>query len=359
MRHRIIPVFIPHASCPERCVFCDQNRIAATEEHSIESIKKIIADGVAGGVTPASRDLQSREGSFNEVAFYGGSFTAIAPETQVALLSLARPHIESGAIDSVRVSTRPDCIDDEILTRLEGFGVKTIELGVQSMVDSVLAANRRGHTAADTVKASRLIKEAGFTLGHQIMPGLYRDTHESIRATIDGSLALKPDLMRVYPCLVVKGTELEKLYRAGEYKPLTLDDAVDVCKDIYKKAHHARVKIIRMGIHPDRGFMENGLVAGPFHPAFKHLVISALFYDASVRLIEEMLGTEQNNSPATMTFSVTPRDISSFIGIKKSNLSRLQEKFPFNVDILQDKELQKGIIVLRCGERKLSAEVIE
>jgi histone acetyltransferase (RNA polymerase elongator complex component) len=278
MRHKIIPVFIPHASCTNKCVFCNQNEITRVSGYDYDSVDETIAKCV--------RSFKDG-GSLKEIAFYGGSFTAIEPDRQEALLSIAKRYIDNGLAGSVRVSTRPDCIDEETLSRLEHYGVRTIELGIQSMSDEVLKANLRGHAKNDSIEASSKIKGKGFMLGHQIMPGLYTDTLETMLETIEGSLQLKPDFLRVYPCLVVKGTKLHELYLNGGYKPLSLEEAVNICKVIYVKAAAAGVKIIRMGIHPDRSFVESGLIAGPFHPAFKHLVISSLFFDLSELLIKK------------------------------------------------------------------------
>ncbi|MFC1855142.1 elongator complex protein 3 [Thermodesulfobacteriota bacterium] len=333
MRHRIIPVFIPHASCPNQCIFCNQKEITRVRGYDHQGIKDILTKSVP---------FLSESSATREIAFYGGSFTAIEAGEQEALLSIAKRYIDGGGVDSIRVSTRPDCIDDDILMRLKRFGVKTIELGVQSMSDDVLIANHRGHTKADSVNASKMIKDAGFTLGHQIMPGLYKDSDETINETIYESMKLRPDIMRVYPCVVVKGTRLHELYESGEYVPLTLDKAVEICKKVYLKARENGIRIIRMGLHPDREFIDDALVAGPFHPAFKHLVISSHYYSLLEATIEE---ANKLNASAVddITFIVNPREVSSFVGMNRDNVRRLQEKFSINsIKFTTDEGVEEG-----------------
>ena len=346
MRYKIIPVFIPHASCPNQCIFCNQREITSVSGYDYDSVKNTIAECVA---------TFSDDNALREIAFYGGSFTAIESDVQEKFLSIAKGYIDSGDIESIRISTRPDSIDTETLDRLKRYGVKTIELGIQSMSDDVLDANDRGQTRADSVRASKLIKEHGFTLGHQIMPGLYKDTPEAMLQTADECIELKPEFMRVYPCLVVKGTDLAKLYESGEYVPLTIDEAVDICKDIYKKAARAGVTIIRMGLHPERDFVESGIVAGPFHPSFKHLVISALFYD----LIARLLGSLDLNGE-DLVILVNKSDVSNATGIKKSNIVRIREKFSLkSVKVTADENIKEGSVTLSYDKVTLSAGILD
>jgi histone acetyltransferase (RNA polymerase elongator complex component) len=349
MRYKIIPVFIPHASCPEQCVFCDQKKITGVAVYDLDTVKDTIEKCI--------RSFKE-DGKKGEIAYYGGSFTAIPEDTQVELLKVGKARINSGAVESIRVSTRPDYIDSKTLTRLKEYGVKTIELGVQSMSDGVLAANRRGHTREDTIRASTMIKEAGFLLGHQVMPGLYTDTYETMLYTATESLKLKPDFLRVYPCLVIRGTELFKLFKEGEYVPLTIDSAVNICKEIYKMAKAAGVTVIRMGIHPERDFVEGGYVAGPFHPAFKHLVISALFSDLIDLLIEK--SEYDAGASKDVIFKVNDRDVSNFVGINKKNLKRLKVRYPNSeVRLKREEGIKEGDIVIDYCNRSIKASILD
>ncbi len=347
MHNKIIPVFIPHASCPRQCIFCNQKKTTGVNgydlEYVTETIEKCIASMGGGGGAVV-----------REIAFYGGSFTAIDPHRQLELLKIAKRYIDTGQVDTIRVSTRPDCIDDDILKRLKDHGVTLIELGVQSMDDEVLRANRRGHTRNDTVAASMMIKRAGFGLCHQLMPGLYRDSMGAMLKTVDESIKLAPDFMRVYPCLVIKGTALQKLYFDGDYKPLSLTEAVDISKVIYLKAMAAGINIIRMGIHPARDLVENGIVAGPFHPAFKHLVISSLFYDICDKMIQ------RTSFRGGVTFYVNKSDVSNLIGMNKNNIRRLKAKYSLDeVKVVHDGSIGKGNIAIEHIGEKVVASIFE
>jgi len=344
-RYRIIPVFIPHASCPNQCLFCNQKKITGVSAFDFISVKETIEKCIGS----------SRAGEpFNEIAFYGGSFTAISQDEQEALLGIAKFYIDKGAVKSIRVSTRPDCINEDALSRLKRYGAKTIELGVQSMSDAVLLANKRGHTRRDTEEASKMIRTAGFTLGHQIMFGLYKDTRSAMLETIEESLMLKPDFLRVYPCLVIKGTELARLYSEGEYEPLSLKEAIEICKIAYLRATDKNVKIIRMGIHPDNDFVESGFIAGPFHPAFKFLVMSSLFLDLSELLIKN------NDLNGDITVYLNERDTANFIGDKRENINRIKEKYPIsNVSIINSKDVAEGSISIKYKDLYYNANILD
>jgi histone acetyltransferase (RNA polymerase elongator complex component) len=351
MRHQIIPVFIPHASCPQQCVFCNQKKITGVAGYDHGSVRNSIDSCIS---SMRKSNAGKARVCLREIAFYGGSFTAIKPGHQEALLKIAKAYLDKRLVDSVRVSTRPDCIDEEILHRLGRYGVSTIELGVQSMSDDVLDANLRGHTKSDTVSASKMIKAAGFKLGHQIMPGLYNDTKETMLETIEESMKLKPDFLRVYPCLVVRETRLEELYNEGKYEPLSIEKAVDICKLIYLKAGSAGIKIIRMGIHADSDFIEGGFVAGPFHPAFKHLVISSLFYDLCEILISKSALDDD------VTFTVNKSDVSNFVGINGSNVKKLKEKYSLsNLNLVQAQGAKKGSIAIDHGNKHYKANILD
>ncbi|MBI4948665.1 MAG: radical SAM protein [Deltaproteobacteria bacterium] len=259
----IIPAFLPFGGCAHQCVFCDQAGI--TGERALppfESIAPLI-----------EKYLSTWKGAgLRELAFYGGSFTGLPRAVQEGYLKASKPYVESGRIDSVRISTRPDNIDPETLRFVKTYGVKTIELGVQSMSDEVLKASGRGHTAEDTRRAASLIKEAGIRLGVQLMPGLPRDTTETILDTVDKAVSLSPDFARLYPALVLRNTPLFRMYERGEYRPWALDDMVLVCKEAMKRLASAGVPVIRVGLQTTEE-LSRSLVAGPYHPSFRELLL--------------------------------------------------------------------------------------
>ena len=259
VRGHILPFFIPHLGCPQQCVFCDQRTISgAARQPEREEILRAMAEN-------SERCC--------ELAFYGGSFTAMPMEQQIYYLEAARIGLERGWISGVRISTRPDYIDSRTLDRLREYGVQTVELGVQSMNDAALAKSKRGHKAADSLRAVQLLKEQGFTAGVQLMPGLPEDNRESIISGAAEILALRPNLLRIYPTVVVAGTELSEMYRQGEYQPLSLEQAVEIAGVITLLAERHGAAIIRTGLNTDEHLAEQ-VLAGPYHPAFGNLVKS-------------------------------------------------------------------------------------
>jgi len=264
----IIPVFIPFGGCPHQCVFCDQAGItgrsalpdAALVRSTIEAY--LSTWEASGGKGP------------REVAFYGGSFTGLPKEAQAEYLSTAYRYVKEGRIDSLRLSTRPDYIDPEIAAGLVGYGVAVVELGAQSMSDAVLKLSGRGHTAARTRKAVEVLKEASISVGIQIMPGLPGDTQETVLYTVEETITLAPDFVRIYPTLVLRDTPLDAMFERGEYSPWTLDEMVAVCKKAAALFKAAGINVIRMGLQPT-GELTAALVAGPYHPSFRQLVEGA------------------------------------------------------------------------------------
>lgn len=260
----IIPIFIPFGGCPHQCVFCDQNRI--TGEGGLPSPEAV-------GAT-IENYLSTWKGSGpREAAFYGGSFTGLPRELQERYLSVAFEYVKDGRLDSVRLSTRPDYITEEIIGSLKPYAVKTVELGVQSMSDEVLRLSGRGHTAADTVRASGLLKGNGIALGVQFMPGLPGDDRASVIDTTQKIIDLEPDFVRVYPTLVLRDTPLHRMYCEGRYVPWGLDEMVSVCREAAALLKKAGISIIRMGLQPTEE-LEKSLEAGPYHPSFRQLVTS-------------------------------------------------------------------------------------
>jgi histone acetyltransferase (RNA polymerase elongator complex component) len=310
VKTQIVPFFISHGGCPHRCVFCDQERISGRD-----------------GSLPSSGEIRARISDYRrtsgraavEVAFYGGSFTGLSREGQLRLLAPLQPLIAAGEVCSVRVSTRPDTMDDEVAAFLRDMGVGTVELGVQSMDDGVLEMSGRGHCAADTEKAAASLKRQGLAAGLQLMPGLPGDTFRKSRASLDRALGLEPDFLRIYPTVVISGTPLARMYQEGSYRPLSMQAAVALCKVMLHDALRSGVPVIRMGLQPTLDLEREGTVlAGPYHPAFRHLVESELWYDLIDRLLPAVVP-----AGSAVTISCAPSRVSSVIGDRRMNIVRL------------------------------------
>ena len=314
IKHYTIPVFIPMQACPFHCIFCDQQKISGhISIPAPEEVTQILV-----------RHLSTipEKNTVVEAGFFGGTFTGIAAEKQRAYLEAVQPFLKTKRISGIRLSTRPDFIDKGKLELLKSYGVTTIELGAQSMDDVVLKKAGRGHTARDTMKASLMIRNSGFRLGLQMMVGLPGDSSEKAIATAKEIVRLKAQDVRIYPLLVIKGTLLERLYRAGKYTPLTLDEAVGIVADIYKIFEDAEINIIRTGLHPSEGLISGKeLVAGPFHVSFKELVMTKLWEKEFQGLIE---GEETRQ---TLTVFVAPGQVNYASGYGAVNKNKLLDKF--------------------------------
>jgi histone acetyltransferase (RNA polymerase elongator complex component) len=336
--HYIIPIFIPMLGCPNMCVFCNQKKITG----QIHIPNK---DEVSTKIEQYLLTILSDRMVNIEVAFYGGSFTAVDKEIQKELLSTAFKFILDGKITSIRVSTRPDAITDEIMSLLSAYGVDTVELGVQSMDDIVLFKAGRGHTGRDVLRATALIKTWGLNLGFQIMIGLPGDSTETDIFTADELIALKPDMVRIYPCLVLRNTELEELYIRGEYTPLTLEQAVERSKKLLLKFEKAAVNVIRIGLQPSEQISFDGeVIAGPYHPAMRELVESAIARDQVESLIQKT-GGQVNGG--TIQLSVNERDVSVVRGHNGSNVEFFKGNYNTENYVTQiDNTLPRGTIRL-------------
>ena len=259
-RHSNISVFIPHNGCPHRCAFCNQRTISgAARQPTADDVRRAVHTALAS---------PRFEGANAEIAFFGGSFTAIHREYMTELLEAAHEFIADGKVAGIRVSTRPDAIDDDVLKILKKYGVTSIELGAQSMKDEVLRLNRRGHTAQDVVDASHLIKQYGFSLGLQMMTGLYGDDNVGARYTARQLAALRPDTVRIYPTVVLEGTELAEKMRTGDYRPQGYEDAAKLCAQLLRFFEQKRINVIKLGLHASDGVVGN-MVGGAYHPAFR------------------------------------------------------------------------------------------
>lgn len=319
MSHANISIFVPHLGCPNRCSFCQQNFITGSMRQPTAADIDI---AVRNAVKSPNYDAKS-----TEIAFFGGSFTAIDKNYMIELLSTAKRYIDNGVVNGIRISTRPDCINDEILNILKQYGVTAIELGAQSMCDDVLKANLRGHTAEDVNNASKLIKQSGFELGLQMMTGLYKSDRQLDINTAEDIIALNPDTVRIYPTITLKNTLLESLYQQGEYIPPSLDETVSLCVELIEKFESNNIKIIRLGLHS----IENEFyVAGPWHPSFRELCDSERYLQKILSLI---------NQKGEYVIHVSQKDVSKAIGQKHSNIKRLEEK-GFKCKVVSDSSVK-------------------
>ncbi|MDO9515177.1 MAG: radical SAM protein [Syntrophales bacterium] len=314
MRPLIIPIFVLHKGCPNRCVFCNE-RIAAGDYSD-----RITGDTVR---TVCDRHLGKDGRRFDQIAFYGGNFTGMDRDYQIELLDAAKGYVDAGMVDSIRISTRPDYIDDERIDLITRYHVSTVEIGAQSMVDEVLSASGRGHSSKDVREAVRLLKRAGIKTGVHLMVGLPGDTREGFEYTVEEIIGLQPDTVRIHPTIVFKNTKLAEAYCKGTYLPLTLDNAVDLCKHALLRFQKAGIPVIRLGLHTTKEMeTDNNIIAGPFHPAFRSLVEGALFLD----MAKELLGS-QDLKRQEVVFSVAPQDVSNLRGMKSRNIGILKESF--------------------------------
>lgn len=328
-RHFTIPVFVPEMACPFRCVFCNQYKITGKQVlPSPEKVEKIIKDHLAT-FPPGPRHV--------EVGFFGGSFTGISIREQELYLDTVKPFLSRSDVHGIRLSTRPDYITREILDFLKGHDVTTIELGAQSMDDEVLQRSARGHTSKDTVGASALIRSYGFSLGLQMMLGLPGDTKKKALNTAREIVALGADNTRIYPTIVIKGTKLEEWYRDGSYRPLSMEEAIEQAGEVVKVFECSGVRVLRVGLHPSEGLLSGkDLVAGPFHPAFREIVETKLWWDIMKQILEGA------NIADKVEIFVPVRHLNAAIGHRSENRSKLGRKFKtviFKTDpLLKDRE---------------------
>ncbi len=328
MKHINVSLFVPHLGCPNSCIFCNQKIISGkTRNLSSEDIKSAADIALKG----------TYDKDNSEIAFFGGSFTAIDRELMISYLEEAKPYIGK-YFGGIRISTRPDCINDEILSLLKSYGVTAIELGAQSMCADVLCANERGHTPEDTVNAVKLIKKYGFSAGLQMMTGLYGSTPEKDIYTAERFIELCPDTVRIYPTVVLENTKLEKLYKEGKYVPETLDDSIKLCSRLLMMFNENNIKVIRTGLHSG-GNVEEGFVAGVYHPAFRELCESEIYK----KLIEEKL---KGLSVGSFEITVKNTEISKAAGHKRSNILYF-EKQGKNIKITGDASLKEYNVLVK------------
>lgn len=309
----IIPVFVPHYGCPNDCIFCNQRKITNQDYiKDFEETKKSIEEYL---------NYFLNKDNETQIAFYGGSFTGLPKDVMEEFLGIGKSFIDRGVVNSLRLSTRPDYIDENILNTLKSYGVSTIELGVQSLVDEVLIANQRNHLSDVVYSSSKLIKDFGFKLGLQQMLGLYKSDPKMDLYTTDEFVKIGPEFVRVYPTLVIKDSYLEKLYLEGKYTPYSVDETINLCKDIYSKFYRNGIDVIRIGLQPtDNITLGQDVVAGPFHPSIRQLTIQELYKDA----MDEVM---KNFSDQDIDVYVNNKELNYLVGNKGANKSYLMEKY--------------------------------
>ena len=331
-KRHMIPLFIPHAGCPNLCVFCDQKKIS----------------GAQTPVTPADVAAQIKaalpaSGKGSELAFYGGSFTALRTDTQRALLGAALPFVRSGEIGAVRLSTRPDAVDDGVCALLREYGVGTVELGCQSMDCRVLALSKRGHSPAATVRAVECLKRHGFSVILQMMTGLPGDSGRESLQTAERIADLRPSGVRIYPTVVLRGTALEEMMRTGDYRPQTVEEAVSLCAGIYEIFLAAEIPVIRLGLNPTEALSGGEAVAGAYHPALGEMVLSEMYLRRARALLK------QSDCTGTAVIYVHPGRVSVMIGQKRRNVELLLREFPLKGIKVVPKEMALWEIALGRG----------
>lgn len=335
-KHFNIPIFIPEAACPFQCLYCNQSKISGQlqipdQNEIIKTIEEYLS-------TMPQEDVDV------QLAYFGGNFTGLDIEEQENYLSIVKPYIDSGKISGIRLSTRPDYINNEILDLLKKHNVTSIELGAQSMDEKVLQLSKRGHTAFDTKNASRMIKDYEFELGLQMMIGLPGDTLEKSLYTAKRIVELGASNTRIYPTLVIKDTQLDKMYQEEEFKPLELDEAINWAKELVTIFEHGNVRILKLGLHPSENLISgDDLVAGPFHRSFRELVLTEIWSDILNPLMD-------NNNEEQIFIYVAPDQLNFAVGYQGKNRKILEEKYKsikFRVDnSLKEREFKTSEIMI-------------
>ena len=312
MKKRIIPIFVPHRGCPHDCIFCNQKKITGVStDITSEDVKNIVDEYL----TTIDKDANV------EIAFFGGSFTAIDVDIQKSLLSVAKEYVDKGLVNDIRMSTRPDCIDEDILEMLKEYKVSIIELGVQSLDEDVLRDSIRGHHAEEVFKSAKLIKDYGIQLGLQMMVGLPSDAERKCIETARKFIEMKPDCVRIYPTLVVKETGLENLLNERKYSPFTLEESVQIVKKLLALFYVNNINVIRVGLQAtDDIQLGKAILDGPYHPAFRELVESEMIKDYLKSIVIE------NKVKSNVVVKTNKKNVSKIIGNKKSNANYMKNE---------------------------------
>lgn len=343
VNYYIIPIFVPHSGCPHDCSFCNQKKITGHREDITEEQVRNTINDYLESINKANANNER----YIEVSFFGGSFTGIPIDYQNRLLEAAKDAKDNKLVDAIRLSTRPDYIDKAILDNLKAHGVDVIELGVQSMDQEVLNASERGHSDEDVILASNLIKSYGFKLGLQMMVGLPLSNIHRETYTAKEIIKLKPDFVRIYPALVIKDTKLEELYENGLYKPLSIDEAVEVCKVLLKLFEQNNIQIIRLGLQTTEQInLGKDVVGGPFHPAFRELVEGSIFNEMMDYVIHRFLFDREK-----ITIEINTKDISKLFADKKRYFVMVLKKYPSKkINIRQNNTLERMTLNFLCDD---------
>ncbi len=326
--HANISIFVPNLGCKHRCSFCNQFHI--TGSTSAPTPQDVIS---AVNIAKISKNYDPAS---TEIAFFGGSFTCIPKKYMLSLLDTAHLFVKSNEVSGIRISTRPDAVDDETLEVLCKYGVTSVELGAQSLDDAVLKVNFRGHTAEDVYVACKNIRKFGLSLGLQMMTGLYGSSEKSDLETAKKIIDLNPDTLRIYPTVLLKDTYLYELYKRGEYQPQTVEEAADLCSEIIQYLQKTNIKLIRLGLHT---IEKDSFVAGPFHPAFSEICKSKVFLDLALKQLKEK---------GDYNIYVNPSCLSQMIGQRKENIKQLLS-YGYNCKVKSANNLNEfQITVERC-----------
>lgn len=337
--HAIIPIFIPHLGCPNDCVFCNQKKITArTMPPSREQM--------TGMIHRYLETIGGRGIGTVEIAFYGGSFTGIPMERQQEYLSVAKDYKDRGLIQKIHLSTRPDYINDEILDNLKRYGADIIELGVQSFDEEVLRLSNRGHDRETVFKASRLIKDYGLELGLQLMIGLPGDTREKSVRSAEEAAKIGPSVARLYPTVIIRDTELYEMFLRGEYRPLSMEEAIRTTKEMYLILTSAGVNVIRVGLKSTDLINETAEIAGGYHPAFRQLVESEIAKEQMESQLSRL--ALQPTDESEISFCSSPASLSNMIGHRRSNRIYFEKKYPhIRFTFHADTNLPDNVYIMR------------
>lgn len=326
-KNSILPVFIAHAGCPHQCAFCNQHTI--TNHTPLPSPDELVRQ---------AEDWQISAGKVPDLAFYGGSFTALPVDLQEKWLSLAQNLQKKDKIGDIRLSTRPDALGNEVLLRLKKYNVSVIEIGVQSFADDVLLASERGHNSQIAKEAARRVKQAGFTLGIQLMVGLPKDSKEKCFKSVEEAIKLKADFLRIYHLLVLKNTPLAKAYLSGEFKVWKKEDYINTCALMLRQARENNIRLLRVGLQENEGLHSDEVLAGYHHPAFGEIIYGRLlrYY------LEEnwnLLGRKKE-----WILYVNPKQHSQFVGHKRENIIYFREQLQTKLIIKDDKDCPYDVV---------------
>lgn len=333
----IIPIFLPHLGCPHQCAFCNQTSITGVTPDTIspETLGLLITEFL---------EYKKTQRRSVQVSFYGGNFLGLKKDYIRMLLDETTKFVKNKKIDSIRFSTRPDTISNKKIDIIRDYPVSTIEIGAQSMDNQVLAMAKRGHTALDTEKAAALLKEQNYDVGMQMMVGLPGDDETKSLFTAQRIARLSPDFIRIYPTVVLAQSRLAVWYRNGDYTPWSLSRCVSLVKKLYLFFKSKNIPVIRMGLQAsDELAKDTTMLAGPYHPAFGHMVHSEIFMDMAVSLLEAERGSYEK-----IILNVHPRSISKMRGLKNKNVESLKQKFQIkSLEIIPDVSLAQD--KLRIG----------